>query len=274
MSSTPGWEGLQVLVEALERAISRSSAVNVNAAALRSQARELVQHYFREARPELIELELPPDDVRVLDAQMQTLLQLANGRNAKTSYTSLLRATRQTLQALEPARERRIGETRSDSPRAVLSQAESRILETLRELAPTAALSYEQVIRDLADSANRVSWRGTANELRETLREVLDKLAPDATVIASDGFKFERGMTTPTHKQKVRHILRSRDIGSTLRKTPEDAASLVDELIASITRAAYDRGSMAAHVASTEREIKQAKMYADSVLAELLEIHG
>ena len=58
------------------------------------------------------------------------------------------------------------------------TSVEVQIIETLQSLVPTAALSYQQAIRDLADST-RVSYRGPAAELREVLREVCDHLAPD-----------------------------------------------------------------------------------------------
>ena len=43
----------------------------------------------------------------------------------------------------------------------------------------------------------RISYRGTAAELREVLRELLDHLAPDADVLKS-GIRLEAGQTTPT----------------------------------------------------------------------------
>lgn len=59
-------------------------------------------------------------------------------------------------------------------------------------LVPTAALSYQQAIRDLADGG-RVSYRGPAAELREVLREVLDHQAPDGEVMKSSDYKPEKG---------------------------------------------------------------------------------
>ena len=58
--------------------------------------------------------------------------------------------------------------------------------------------------------SDRISYKGTIAELREILREVLDYLAPDKEVIATPGFKLEKDRFTPTMKQRVRHVLRSR----------------------------------------------------------------
>jgi hypothetical protein len=268
------WPSFVELLEGAERAIARVKAVNVNAAGPRTTARELVQEYFRRTRPDLIALGATEDEVAAMDGDMQSLLMLANGRNAKTSYRRILGNIRKQAQRLELAREYYLGEQRHADvgSRVVAAGTEARILATLRDLAPTAALSYEQAFRDLA-ATDRVSYRGTANELREALRETIDRLAPDAEVMKAKGFKLEKNQTKPTQKQKVRHILRSRQVSTTARKTPEESVLLVEELTASVARASSERSSLSTHIASTEREVRQLKMYVDSVLAELLQVH-
>jgi hypothetical protein len=97
---------------------------------------------------------------------------------------------------------------------------------------------------------------GTANELREALREVIDHLAPDEEILRVSGFKLERGQTKPTHKQKVRHILRSRDVPATARKAPEETTTLVEELTASVARASYQRTSVSTHIVTARAEVR------------------
>ncbi|MDQ2911350.1 MAG: hypothetical protein M3R39_10125 [Actinomycetota bacterium] len=271
------WQSLLGALTEVERAISRVSAVNVNTGTARDAAKSLIQDYFREARPDLTALGLADPELESLDELMQHLLQLANGRNAKSTYKRLLREMRGEVQKLELAREYRLGERRhgNGSLRTVLaSDVETKIIATLKELLPSASLSYEQALRDLAGSTERLSFRGTAVELREALRETLDHLAPDEDVMNAPGFKLERDRTAPTQKQKVRFILRSRRVPEGARKAPEDSVSLIEELTGSLARASYDRGSLATHVASTEHEVRQLKMYVDSVLAELLQVHS
>ena len=70
-------------------------------------------------------------------------------------------------------------------------------------------------------SPNRMSYRGPATDLRECLREVLDHLAPDDAVTSGSGFVLEKDRTSPTMKQKVRFILRSRGLGKTALESPE-----------------------------------------------------
>jgi hypothetical protein len=271
------WQSLLASLTELERAIGRVSAVNVNTTTARESARSLIQDYFRRTRPDLIAVGLTESDLEEFDDLMQRLLQLANGRNAKTSYARLLREIRGNVQRVELRREYRLGEQRQGEAAQgtiLATDIETKIIETLRELVPSAALSYEQALRDLSRSTERLSFRGTAVELREALRETLDHLAPDDDVMTAPGFRLERNRTGPTQKQKVRFILRSRRVPEGARRTPEESVSLIEELTGSLARASYDRGSLATHVASSENEVRQLKMYVDSVLAELLQVHA
>jgi len=271
------WQSLLASLIELERAIGRVSAVNVNTATARDSAKSLIQDYFRRTRPDLIGVGLGEADLEELDSQMQRLLQLANGRNAKQSYVRLLREIRGSMQRIELTREYRLGERRhaeGSSGVVLATDIETKIITTLAQLVPSAALSYQQALRDFAGSTERVSFRGTAVELREALREALDHLAPDEEVMAAPGFRLERDRTRPTQKQKVRYILRSRRLSEAARSAPEEAAALVEELTGSLARASYERGSLSTHVASTENEVRQLKMYVDSVLAELLQVHA
>ena len=63
-----------------------------------------------------------------------------------------------------------------------MSPLETKILDALDRVIPTTALSYKQALQDL-NGQNRFSYRGTAAELREVLRELLDYLAPDTEVL-------------------------------------------------------------------------------------------
>lgn len=149
---------------------------------------------------------------------------------------------------------------------------EAQILKALHAILPSAAASYEQAVLDLRDES-RKSMRGTAVELREALREVLDHLAPASEVSKMPGFTLESDQTRPTMRQKARFILRSRGSPEGAAKSPEDAVSVVDELVASLVRSVYQSGSLMTHVASARARTRQLRMYVDTVLAELLEIH-
>jgi Predicted pPIWI-associating nuclease len=155
----------------------------------------------------------------------------------------------------------------------VATPTERLIAETLLRIVPAAAASYEQCLLDLGDVRRR-SYRGVAHELREVLRETLNYLAPDADVMAEPGFKLEPGLTRPTQKQKALHVFRKRNLSREEMSAPELTVSMVEELGASITRTAYNRGAKDAHTGSSAPEVRQLKMYIDAVLGELLEIHA
>jgi hypothetical protein len=246
------WSAFCDAVAKLQGDISKSQAVNVNSSSLRQRAKEVAQSYFRQTRPELQALSVDTDFVSQLDEMMQALLRLSNGKNSKHVYLNLLKPISRINTDVGTAIEFRHSERayRSLSSKSnALSDLELSIYNTLLKLIPTAALSYNQAITDIADK-NRASYRGTANELREALRETLDHLAPDDVVTSQPNFKFEKDKTTPTMKQKVRFILKARGLAGNAMKPPEEAVEMVEERIAAFARATYERSSISTHVAS------------------------
>jgi hypothetical protein len=265
------WELFWERVDIFASGLSKNKAQHVNSGSLRQETRELVQEYFREVKPALHRLGVTASTLSELDLNMQTLIGLSAGRNAKSSYQTLVRNIRSNRKEIETGLEFLIG---ADVPAASvkISSTEESILGTLDTMLPAAAASYSQVLRDIQDGG-RVSYRGPAAELREVVREVLDHLAPDEDVTKSPGFKLEQGQRGPTMKQKVRFILRARKVGDSARETAEASAQHVDESVASVGRAVYTRGSTAVHTARPLEELLNYKGYADAILAELLAIH-
>ena len=268
------WDSLWAAFDALRAKVRASKAQNVNAQSLRDAAKSIVQSYFRAVRPEVAVLGIDAAILGQLDEPMQDLLRLANGLNSKRSYEKTLEAMRAAKRGLDGRREMLLGGAALAGgvgpPR---TEVERQILATLEQLLPSAAQSYEQALLDLA-GPHRVSYRGTAVEIRECLRELLDHLAPDAAVAKEPGFTYEKGLTKPTMKQKARFILRNRGGPQAGVASAEDAVVRVEDGTASLTRSVYTRGALSTHVATTLREVRQLKLYADAVLAELLEILG
>jgi hypothetical protein len=265
------WEAHWQRVESFAAALSRYAAQNVNAAGLRDQGRDLVQGYFRELKPALQRRGVTDATIGPLEEDLRRLMGLTSGRNSKTSYRNSVRDIRSRRREIETGLEFLIG-AESPSTAAPPAAIEAAILETLEGMIPSAGASYKQVLLDLQHKG-RVSNRGTAAELREVLREVLDTLAPDDAVAAGPGFKLEPQRKGPTMAQKVRFILRARDAPEPARETAENAAAIVDQSIATLGRSVYTRGAMSVHTARTLQEVRNFKMYADAVLGELLEIH-
>jgi hypothetical protein len=263
-NATDFWDSL----ERLQLRIEKSTAVNVGTASLRTETRAFVKDYFGVVRPNWEELEVARAHVDVADEACQELNKLANGANKRSSYRKQLKI----LRSLRPAVEvdlARIGARPKPEVRHN-SDIEDKILATLGSLLPSAALSYQQVLIDLRES--RVSYRGTAVELRELLREVLDQLAPDAEVAGEPGFKLEPNTTKPTQRQKALFVLKARALPRNAMKPTENAIEMAEEISARMARSVYEKSSVSTHVMTNKHEIARIKMFIDGVLVELLQI--
>lgn len=253
-------------------ALSKVTAVQISSASILKKVKLFVQDYFRELRQKLIEDLVTTDD---LDTLMQELLHKANKQTSKSVYLKVFKQIIEKLVEAEISREYLRSKNVTGSRQNLNtypSDHDTTILKVLESINSDAALSYRQVLADI--QVPKASYRGTAAELREVLRETLEYLAPDADVMATPGFKLEPDRSQPTMKQKVLYILKNRNVSKTLIEAPMMAANIVDESISSIVRATYNRGSVSAHVHTNGKaEILQIKMYLDSILCDLLEIH-
>jgi hypothetical protein len=260
-------------LDAFSASIKRVRGQLAGATAFREEAKEAVQFYFRHVRPQLVALPLAQEDIDVLDGINQHLLELAARPNRKSTYRSETRKVNGLRGRVETAIEIRANaSTPSQAAAQLTTSTEAAILKTLDQLVPTTALSYKQVLLDLGDK-QRTSFRGTASELREVLRELLDHLAPDDDLLKS-GVKLEKDQKRPSMKQKAIFIMKSRGIGETGRKTSEHAVEAIENSVGQLARSVYDRGSLSTHVATTRQEVLTLKGYADAVLADLLQIHN
>jgi hypothetical protein len=267
------WRFLTHDFSQLASRLDRVSSVNVNASDLRTEAGQLAQRYLSLARPLLLEVGLG-DQVLVLDDAFSNLIHLSEGRNSLSSYKKQLKIIRKTLPSVTTSLAMNAGS--SAAGRKELAGDELKLLKTLGDMIPTAAISYRQALTDLQDD-KRLSFRGPALELREALREVLDHMAPDKEVMSATGYKPEKDQSgkdrsTPTMKQKVRFILKARGAGNATMGSPEDTAMAVDAIVGDVTRSVYQLSSVATHVASERIQVMKVKRYVEAVLHDLLEI--
>ena len=149
-----------------------------------------------------------------------------------------------------------------------LTDEDDEIIKKLDALVPSAALSYKQAILDLKDDS-RVSFRGPALELREALREILDHLAPDSEVMAEPGYVQEKKTPGPTMRQKARFIMKKKGKRSA-SEPPEQAVTAFEEAIAALTRAVYERSSVATHMASERQTVVQLRRYVMAIFHEVI----
>ncbi|HEY3296298.1 MAG TPA: hypothetical protein VGL38_12800 [bacterium] len=253
--------------------IKKMTSRNINSKELRNRGRSLVQTYFRTIRSDLDAIGIA-DELAQFDSDFQQLLVLTNGQNARQSYLKCLNRLKVCTKSLDVSRELAIAATIRKSKAdngAPMSGAEEEISKTLHRLVPTAARCYDQVVADL-HATSRVSWRGTACEIRECLREVLDHFARDEDLTAQPGFKVEPNTSGPTMRQKAAFIMKSRGDPDALRRQITGQAHDIDEMFAKLTRSVYERGSLSTHTESTHDDVKRLKRNVDVVMVELLKL--
>ena len=234
----------------------------------RAELRDLATRYFSDVRPTLVDPLDGTERINAVNSVMQTLLELCHKKALASRYIDLLKESKSQLIHLDSALISAPLQSRSGHQEK--TSADVRIITTLRALVPSAALSYEQALVDLGQQ-ERLSWRGPATDLREALRETLDRLAPDDDVRAVPGYKDEPETRGPTMKQKVRFILRNRQTSRAIAATTEDATKAVDEAIGAFVRSVYTRSSVSTHTPTEKSEVLRILDLVRVVLAELLE---
>ncbi len=261
-------------LKGLVSSIRKNKAVNINSRAIREATISIGSFYFKNCRSDAYTNLGDEKALSELDEQWQQLIRLAHSNNSKKSYLSILN------RLLKRTTDLAVASYASGSPSGLrsftmsYSQAEQLIVKTLDDLLPSAAQSYRQGVQDLNSGVVRFSYRGSASELRESLRETLDLLAPDEDIAKQSWFKLEPNCTGPTMKQKVRFILSSRGKSKVQRALAEKSVDLVENLCGDIARAVYTRASISTHVQTTKQEVQQMKRYLDAVLFDVLEIGG
>jgi hypothetical protein len=259
---------LQKRVKTLERAIQKIRTRDLNVQNLKDEIRAFVQYYFRDFRAAYLHDGGSEPDLKEADSFFQDLLRCAQKRTLVSIYKRLIKNINKTFRELElksltpPSSKKR---NISDDIRF------SVVLDTLKKINPSAALSYEQAMKDLNEN-DRKSWRGTAVEFREALREVLDTLAPDEDVKDQPGFKLEPDAKGPTMKQKTVFILKARHFAKNQIKPVTDAINIVDELVGKFIRSVYERSSIATHIPTSKEETFKIRDYVTLALIELLEV--
>ena len=237
----------------------------LNSATKRAELQKIVDRYFSEVRPSFAASEEQGSLIQAVDDAMQALLVQCHKRGQTARYKKLLNSARDALIQVEAAQL-----LPSASPEVSRDGVDTRIIASLDSILPSAALAYIQAIEDLR--TERLSWRGPATDLRESMREVLDLLAPDREVESASGFKREPDTRGPTMKQKVRHVLRKRDQASAATASAESAVVAVEEAVDAFVRSVYTRSSVSTHTATSRDEVLRIKSLVQVVLQELLDL--
>lgn len=235
----------------------------------RDAARASVDSYFRSLRPVLIDAGIPVDHLRDTDQAMQRLLSFSNRSPLVSTFLTSIDNSLACIESLE--NEALLVPPRPSS--SGLQPIDELILRTLKDLKQSAAVSYEQAVRDL-EAATRLSWRGPATDLRESLRETLDYLAPDKEVEAQTWYKQETDTHGPTMRQKTRYILQNRGQSRKDAEGTETAVAAIDELVGSFVRATYTRSNLSTHTPTDKAEVLRVRDWVRLALCEILAIRA
>lgn len=250
-------------VDALKKAVRAVENKQIFSKAICDQLHSAAQRYFANLRPNLPSNEV----VAIADKLFTQMHDLSRKNPSRQKCLDLLAETRRALVRIEGAALAQVGNHAGDRT----SDTDALIIASLDDMCPAASASYRQALVDITQG-ERISWRGSATELRESLRETLDKLAPDKEMEAEPNYKAEPSAQRPTMKQKVRHILKSRGMNSGQISTSEDTTKFIEESLGGITRSIYNRSSVSTHTPTTRDEVVRIHALVRLVLCELLAI--
>lgn len=259
---------LQQDIRNILASLKKISSKQIGNKSLMSECKNAVDFYFRNIRNNINDTNTL-SSTNSLDDAFQNLLMLTHKRSLKTIYNKTLTDIKNLLITLETEAISDIHKSKSSD---TIEKVDREIILTLKNLINSSSLAYEQALIDL-QSNSRLSWRGPATDLRESLRECLDYLAPDADVTAQPGFKLEQNTTAPTMKQKIKYIMKSRGKGSTEIKTTENAINIIDELLGTFVRSVYTRASVSTHTPTDKNEVLRILNLVRVVFCEILEVN-
>lgn len=258
-----------VELDQANKGLNKNKSPQLNSTSQRELLRALVVKYFDEIRPIVIGASEIDQDVGAVDDDMQKLLKLCHKRGSVNAYKQLLTKIRKSLIILDA---RVVTTTTANSKAHNENHIDSQIIQTLESIVPSAALSYRQALADLQQE-NRMSWRGPATDLRESLRETLDYLAPDKDVTKMPGYKQVKDTNGPTMKQKVYYILKNRGASKSHSAPAEAAIESIENAVGSFVRSVYTRSSVSTHTPTEKTEVTRIRDFVRVVLCELLEVN-
>ena len=146
----------------------------------------------------------------------------------------------------------------------------NKIYRALLKISEHLASSYLQVQIDI-DNQTRVSWVGTAHEIREILATLLRELAPDEDVCAQPWYEEYNNTSRPTQRQRVRYILEQKQVSTNEKKVMENIG-IVENMASALVRATYSRASNAAHTFEGRKEVLRILKYFEAFVHDLLDI--
>jgi hypothetical protein len=257
--ASPLFSQLLSRIEETRKAIRAIDGEQVQSKALCDKLRTLAECYY-DLRSSL--LEESGEEARANQA-FSLLLELSHKKPSKQKCLDTLADAKKALVAMDSALLVNL------SARGGIEPIDRRVISSLSDVCPAAAAAFAQGVQDL-QALERLSWRGPATELRESLRETLDALAPDKDVESAPGYKNEGNAARPTMRQKAKYILKNRDMKSAQIDHSVSVVENVDEMVSGITRSVYTRSNISTHTPTDREEVVRLHAWVRLILCELL----
>lgn len=166
-------------------------------------------------------------------------------------------------------RTRRISSATRARLRARTSQeSQDEVASLLDILHRDLGAAYRQVLRDL-DDESRLSYRGTANEIREVLSETIRLLAPEEDVKGQAWYRPEGGRDGPTRAQRLQFIFKRVSLDENM-SSAEEGAELVEQGVHNLYSRVLRRSQRATHTSQDRSEVRRILAYATPVLLDIL----
>ena len=255
-------------LDRLKPVLRRNKDRQVFSQELRHRIRAVAETWPNDVRLQVVGNILGDERVGIADDAARKIIEATFHNTTANKYLDQVAALRKAVIGLH-VRSTVTGQNAVEKPSADTLAVE-RGLEALN---PAIADSYRQVLLDLRDN-ERISLRGTANELREVLREVLEVRSPDEMVMKESWYQTKdaqgREKHRPTYADRAKYAVRLQSKGKNIQKQTPGSVERADELLGSIVRSTYDRGSGAAHTETERSEIIKQLRYVNAVLLELL----
>lgn len=228
--------------------------------------------WFDDYRQKLVVLEIAPELLIKIDEAMRSLLKLTNSSRRRSAYQAQIKKAKKSLDALIV--DAQISEWRL-AKQDNISVADAEVVSLLTNLDPDLERRYTQAIYDLSDQ-QRISYSGTANELREVIRITLQLKAPDNKVTKKDWFQDARKKpksdlpTNPTQAERVKFILEKRRASDNAIKNTQSNEELIDSLLSKVVRTTYSRVNAGVHGKENREEIIRNLRYIHAFLMDIL----
>ena len=156
---------IQKIISDLRASLAQIRSERVNRESVKEKVRSVVDGYFRTDRPILLKRYRDESLFRAIDLLCQELLRYTHSRTATSKYKAVVARLQSEWESLEVNTIAMFGDLTGGEVIDPTSR-EQLIIDTLRQLSPSAAACYEQALRDL-EANGRLSWRGTATRSEE-----------------------------------------------------------------------------------------------------------